>query len=212
MINNDDIDQIMVAQNTLQSGGVLLYPTETIFGLGCDALQYDAVQKVREMKSRPDNKSFLVLCSSLDQVRKDFELTQAEDEFLSKLWPAPCTVVLRPKHHKLKDLCSESGGLGVRWSSHPLLTKLFEKWDGYLLSTSANLSGESYSDTQGHLESIFKDKVDMIIGLEEHYELMGQRDVVLPSSVIQLEPKFQVFRSGAIDSNELKHHWHNTIS
>jgi L-threonylcarbamoyladenylate synthase len=155
------------ALNTLRNGGVLLYPSDTIYGLGCDALNQEALERIYEMKQRPPEKSFLVLVGSRSVVEKYFSIS-TEAELLEKIWPGPFTVLLRPNEEylaELSHLCGPTGKIGVRWAQSEFLSSLFAKWSGLLTSTSANLSGQEYSHDNATQESLWKAQADTIVFL-----------------------------------------------
>jgi L-threonylcarbamoyladenylate synthase len=174
----------------LADGGVILYPTETIYGLGCDPLNKKAVARISSIKGRDDKKPFLILCNSLEEVEEFFDLEQDEYTFLAEAWPAPLTALLQPSSKLLKHLKGPSGKIGVRVSDHPWIKECFQAWPGMLLSTSANLSGQTYIGNPEILAKIFKDQVDQLC--------WGDSNHSLPSTVAEYkEGEWVVLREGA---------------
>lgn len=176
--------------SVLNEGGIVLYPSDTIYGLGCDALLQKSVEKIYEIKKRPVEKSFLILVGSLDVVKENFSLNAEEERVLVKNWPGSITCLLKPDNPKLKYLCGANGRVGVRWAKSAFLCSLFKKWSGLLISTSSNLSGTKYVHDNETQNKIWKKKVDLLV-LQDPYECG------IPSSIISYEEeKWQEYRKG----------------
>jgi len=152
----------------LQSGGTFLYPSDTIYGLGCDASQISAVERVRDAKDRVPEKSFLVLLGSFAVLEQYFLPSERERAMLARIWPGPFTCLLEPKKGMLEHLRGPDGRIGVRWGLSPLLDGLFQVYSGLLLSTSANRSGDAYHHDSQRVLDLFKDRVDAMILLEQY--------------------------------------------
>ncbi len=166
--------------NTLNAGGVLLYPTDTIYGLGCDALDQNAVDRIDQAKKRPAEKSFLILAGSMGNIKKHFHVSYEEQKLLDRVWPGAYTCLLSPKSEALFHLKGPTGKVGVRYPSATFLCNLFSKWDGLLISTSANLSGEEYKHDSHIQEELWVDKLDLLV-LQKPYK------PGVPSGIFALE-------------------------
>lgn len=133
------ITDIPVAVGVIKEGRVVAFPTGTSYGLAADALQGHALQRVRNLKLRPDEKTFTVFMQ--EKLLSDFFApTPAEEAFLAKYKNQPLTLLLQPKE-PLKHL-AQDGHVGLRVIDHPLMRKLAEAVDVPLTATSANRSGQ----------------------------------------------------------------------
>ena len=92
------------AQRIMENGGLIVYPTETAYGIGCNALDKEAVEKVYDAKQRPKSKGLTVICSSLNQVEKYAELTEDERKLVEEFMPGPLTLVVEKKDNIPENL------------------------------------------------------------------------------------------------------------
>jgi len=153
----------------LQEGQTFLYPSDTIYGVGCDASQPVAVEKVRIAKERLAEKNFLVLAPNTKSVHDEFELNEAEKKMISHCWPGPFTLLLRPRESsKLLHLRGENERIGVRIGKSAFLESLFQHFSGFLLSSSANLSGQPYLHETRSVAQDFWERVDHMILLRQY--------------------------------------------
>ena len=160
------------------SGGVLVYPTDTIYGLGCDAGNREAVERIYEIKHRPASMPMIVLVGSVEEAAElASEVSPTVAELLTACWPGPLTVLLRANASRYPWLSAGSGKVGVRFPKHPFCTQLMAAAKRPLLSTSANLSGEPYvSDVQA-LKALFSVRVDLFVDA-------GTLPPSLPSTIV----------------------------
>ena len=130
------------AARILRQGGVIAYPTEAVFGLGCDPLNRDAVQRILTIKQRPMTKGLILIASKLDQllpfIRPPGDAIQAR---IADTWPGPVTWVMPAPPATPVWLRGTHDSLAVRVTAHPLATALCEAFGGAIVSTSANASG-----------------------------------------------------------------------
>ncbi|MEO6444307.1 MAG: L-threonylcarbamoyladenylate synthase [Gemmatimonadaceae bacterium] len=123
----------------LQAGGVLAYPTETVYGFGT-AVEHDAVETLVRLKQRPPAKPFLLLISGSEMLaRLDLNLTSAAARLAARHWPGPLTLVLTGGDRRVPDrLRGPEGGVAVRWTPHEGLQRLLRAYGDPITSTSAN--------------------------------------------------------------------------
>ncbi len=150
------------AADGIKEGKVLLYPTDTIYGLGCDALNSTAIERIKSIKGREAQKPFILLAGSLDSLVNYFIIKSMENE-LSRIWPGPFTVLLRPLPGFPAHLSGPNGKVAVRIPRDSFLSSLFNHWPGLLVSTSANISNAPYHHEWNLLKSIFENAVDILI-------------------------------------------------
>ena len=126
----------------LQAGGVLAYPTETVYGFG-GAVDYESVERLVNLKRRPSAKPFLLLISASEMLtRLGLHLTSSAARIAARHWPGPVTLVLPGGERRVPDrLRGPEGGIAVRWTPHAGLTRLIQAYGDPITSTSANLPG-----------------------------------------------------------------------
>ena len=147
----------------LKNGGTILYPTDTIWGIGCDATNEEACLKILDLKNRPEGKSFIVLVDSfamLERYIPEFhEVCYDLVDFASK----PLTIIYPSANGLAPSVLAEDGSVGIRITKDPLCRKLIQGLRKPLVSTSANLSGENTPISFGDIHPTIKSGVDEII-------------------------------------------------
>lgn len=164
------VPKIQAAVDTLNKGGVIAYPTEAVFGLGCDPLNEVALQNIIDIKGRDAHKGFILIASSQLQLSDFMAPVSAErQQQLNKHWPGPVTYVV-PTAESISGtlLTGFRNTLAVRVSSHPVVVALCEHYGGAIVSTSANRSGElalrTANDVVKELENSVNSVVDETVG------------------------------------------------
>lgn len=146
----------------IKDGAVFIHPTDTIYGLGCNALNRKAVEKIRKMKLRPDQ-PFSVWAPSTDWIKKNCTLEKEAKEWLQKL-PGPYTLILKLKNKGAIAPNVNCGlpGLGVRYPDH-WFKEIVEKLGVPIVTTSANKSGQEFMTCLEDLDEDLKPEVDFLI-------------------------------------------------
>jgi L-threonylcarbamoyladenylate synthase len=163
---NISIEEIV---NSLKNGEVIVYPTETSYGLGADASNEQAVNRIFKIKKRQAGKSMLVVMPDIEMAKKYVEWTPKLDELATKYWPGPLTIVA-----KLKENTGLASGvindadktLAFRVSAHPLVKEIAKSLNAPLVSTSANISAQDDPYDAQEIEIVFNkedQKPDIII-------------------------------------------------
>jgi L-threonylcarbamoyladenylate synthase len=156
------------AARCIREGGVIVYPTETVYGIGCDPWNRAAVERVLAMKGRRGDNPMLLLASSRRMVEERFGALDAlAGALASAFWPGPLTLVIRPAAECPEYLYGPSGGIAVRVTSHEAVAAMAEAFGGPIVSTSANLSGHppvlSFEDAR----ALFGGAADMVLDSRE---------------------------------------------
>ena len=125
----------------LAAGGTILYPTDTIWGIGCDATQTHATQKVYHLKQREDAKAMLVLVNSADMLSRYVEEIPAIADEIIEINDAPLTIIYPAGRNLAGNLLSPDGSIGIRITSDPFCKELIRRYRKPLVSTSANIAG-----------------------------------------------------------------------
>jgi L-threonylcarbamoyladenylate synthase len=186
------------AIDILRGGGLIVYPTETVYGIGCDPLDADAVARIRTLKGRPDVKPMLLAACSREQAESfTGPLPAAAEKLADRFWPGPLTLIIRPDHALPPWLIGESGGVAVRVTSGTIATELTRAFGRTLVSTSANRSGSPPLLTYPEALAAFGGDVDLVI------PFLGKLSGV-PSTIVDLTGACPaVVREGDISAAEI---------
>lgn len=136
------IDAIIEAVKTLQAGGSIIYPTDTIYGLGVNALNAESISRLFKIKRRPMEKAVPVIVNSIEMARKIAYIDYGKDKILRKLWPSPITIILQKKDIIPDILTGTKDTIGVRIPDSELARNLAASLGAPITATSANISGE----------------------------------------------------------------------
>jgi L-threonylcarbamoyladenylate synthase len=145
------------AVRVLKEGGIILYPTDTVWGLGCDATNAEAVERIYKLKRSENKKSMLVLCASADMVVRYVNRAPGIAFEVMELATSPLTAILPGAVGVAGNLIPEEGTLGVRIPDHAFCQAMLRKLGRPIVSTSANISGE---DTPRNLAEISREIID----------------------------------------------------
>lgn len=158
-----DIEDAERAIHVLQHGGIILYPTDTIWGIGCDATNTEAVKKIIALKQRPANKSFVVLVASEKDV---LQYTASPDlavfDYLQTV-KKPTTVIYEHALSIAENVCNDDGSVAIRICADEFCRYLLKRFRKPIVSTSANISGESSPQNFSTISAIIKQGVDYIV-------------------------------------------------
>ncbi|MEE9372640.1 MAG: L-threonylcarbamoyladenylate synthase [Saprospiraceae bacterium] len=142
-MTNDYIDELDVINNTITNGGIILYPTDTIWGIGCDVFQLDAVEKVYKIKSRPRILPFVLLVSSIVMLKRYVNI-HPRLETLMEYHKKPLTLIYEEVNSLPESALSEDGTIAMRVANDPFCQRIIEQLDSPMISTSANVTGYAF--------------------------------------------------------------------
>ena len=174
---NMDIREIV---ETLKSGGTILYPTDTVWGIGCDATNDEACKKVIEIKNRQDHKSFILLVDNFAMLERYITNFQEVCYDLVDLATQPLTIIYPNAKGLAPSILAKDGSVGIRITEDPTCLKLIRGLKKPLVSTSANLSGEKNASFYEDISDEIKIKVDAIV------ELNLEKEMSRPSQIIKI--------------------------
>ena len=178
-MNKESLQKIIdQAVNVLHQGGVLLYPADTIWGIGCDALQVEAVKKVYEIKGRNYSKPLIVLVADLQQLFEVVTSVHPRIDTLLHFHERPLTVIYPEVTEAYRHLAAPDGTIGVRVVKSGFCHDLLEAFGKPLVSTSANLSGEPSPIKFGSISSDIIRQVDYALPAFTEKELTGTPSVI----------------------------------
>jgi L-threonylcarbamoyladenylate synthase len=193
-----DNDAITRAARILAAGGLVVYPTETLYGLGADAGHARALQRLVELKGREAGKPIAVLISDAAMLQDLVtEIPAAAEALMRRFWPGALTIVLRARPCVSPLLTGGSGGLGVRVSSHPVATALVRALGRPVTAPSANPAGQPAPRRVQEACHYFGSRVDVYL---DGGGLPGEP----ASTVVDLRDELRVLREGAIAARLLR--------
>ena len=164
MINNDNEETRAEAAGIIVAGGVIAFRTDTFYGLGADPFNATAVAKIRELKSREDNKPILLLISDATEVDRFLvQRTPAFDATAARHWPGPITLIGNARANLPEQLTAGTKSIGLRLPDDDGLRSLLRQCGGALTATSANPSGSPPARTARDVENYFPNGIDLII-------------------------------------------------
>lgn len=156
-------EQISAAIEVLKQGGIILYPTDTVWGIGCDATNKEAVQKIYDLKQSNSKTSMLILVENEDRLMMQFHKVPEVAWELIEVTDKPLTLILETGCGVAENLLPEGGTLGVRIPDHEFCRKLLRKFRRPLVSTSANISGRPTPTSAKEIANKITDGVDLIV-------------------------------------------------
>ena len=155
----------------MNEGGVILYPTDTIWGIGCDATNEEAVRRVYQIKQRSDSKAMLVLVDS--PVKVDFYVQDVPEVAwdLIEVADKPLTIIYSGARNLASNLIAEDGSVGIRVTNEEFSKRLCQQFRKAIVSTSANISGQPSPANYSEITEELKSMVDYVVGYRQ--EEMG---------------------------------------
>lgn len=164
MLTSYSDDELRRASGVINSGGCIAFRTDTVYGLGADPFKASAVQKIRALKGREDDKPILVVISDAKQIdRLISHRSKPFDDLAQKFWPGPLTVIGQAAPDLPDELTAGTKTVGVRLPADDRVRALIEACGGALTATSANVSGQPAARTAAEVESYFGQQIDLIV-------------------------------------------------
>ncbi|MBP1690802.1 MAG: YrdC/Sua5 family protein, required for threonylcarbamoyladenosine ((6)A) formation in tRNA [Bacteroidetes bacterium] len=190
---------LVLAAEVIQAGGIIVYPTETLYGIGANAWDGSAIAKVRALKHRTDQKPILVIAGSQDQLRSlTDEISPLARRFIDAFWPGPLTLVFTASKSVPDILSRGTGTIGVRIPSSPVCLRLLELAGCPLTSSSANLSGKPPLYNVAEIRRAIPKGVDLFLD-------GGQLPPSRPSTVLDVTGGVsRLLREGTISEERLR--------
>ncbi len=190
-----------IAAGVLRNGGVVVYPTDTLYGLGANAFNEDAIVKVQKIKKQDRNKPISVVVKDIKTARRIACIDSKVEKILSRIWPGPITVVLRKKDIIPYVLTGAGETVAVRISDNKFISALLSKIDFPVTATSANISGEkNLLNSEEIVEKLGKEKIcpDLFINT-------GEIKNSIASTIIDLTaPTPKIIRMGIAGKDKLR--------
>ena len=179
-------EQVEKALQILKDGGVILYPTDTVWGLGCDATNETAVAKVNEIKGRSAEKSLIVLLDSENKLQSYVSEVPDVAYELIEYAENPLTIVFSGAKNLAKNVINGDETVGIRIVKHQFCEQLIQRFRKPIVSTSANISGQPTPRFFDEISNDIIDAVDYVVDVDQ-----DSHEIKKPSTIIKLGPSGQ---------------------
>ena len=184
-------EDIKKAVETMRKGGVILYPTDTVWGIGCDATNVEAVKRVYEIKQRDDSKALICLVDSDARLQRYFKnVPDVAWQLIDSLKDSnsnPTTLILDGAINLAENLIAEDGSVGMRITNEPFSRELCYRFQKAIVSTSANISGEPAAQNYKDIDQRILDAVDYVC-----WSRRQEHKPHKPSSIVRLKENGEV--------------------
>jgi len=176
-------DEVAKAFKIIQDGGIILYPTDTIWGIGCDATNTEAVQKIYRIKQRDEAKSMIILLDNDNKLQTYISEVPEISYDLIEFAENPLTLVMPGAKNISPALINIDGSVGVRVVKHDFCEQLIQRMRKPLVSTSANISGKPSPQYFSQIDQEIIDGVDYVVDIDQH-----SMEIKTPSTIMRLAP------------------------
>lgn len=166
-MNTSFVDDIVKAVEVLRSGGIILYPTDTIWGIGCDATNPIAVSRIYEIKKRQDTKSMLVLMENPNLLNSYISEVPEIAWELIEVADTPLTIIYPGAKNLATNLLANDGSIGIRITNEAFTQQLIQRFRKPVVSTSANISGEISPRNFAEISDEIKKSVDFVVNFRQ---------------------------------------------
>ncbi len=188
-------DGIEKASQIIHKGGVIVFPTDTVYGIGCDPYNKDSVKKIYEIKSRDVSKPLPVLAYSKAVAERIVIFDELSGKLAEKFWPGALTIILKLKDQNLRESLNLTDKIAIRVPNHNCTLELLKKCN-FLVGTSANISGQMpFTNPDEHLSDLQK------------YDVFIDGGIIASnaeSTIIEIEDgKIRIIREGSLDREEI---------
>lgn len=185
--------------STIKNGGIVIFPTETVYGIGTNAFCERSVKKIYEIKNRPDEKAVSILLNNIEQIENYAIINnEIERKIIQNFMPGPITIILERKKEILDHVATGKNTIGIRIPSNNIILSILQKLDLPIVAPSANISGQPSGVMLEDIIEDFKNKVDICID-------GGKCDISESSTIVQvIDGKVEIIRQGKITKQEIE--------
>ena len=188
--------QYKKASKILQNGGLIAFPTETVYGLGVIFDNEQSYERLINVKRRPPEKPFTLMCGSLDDIKKYAYVNELAQKLIDAFMPGQFTIILKAKENLPRWVVSREGNVGIRISDDKFVQNLIIETGKPLLVPSANRSGENPCHTSNEVKDSLGNDLDAII--------IGESVSNIPSTIVFVDNSVHIIRLGEISESEIK--------
>lgn len=197
--NDLNYEKLKEPAKIIREGGIVIFPTETVYGIGTNGLNKKAIKRLYEVKQRPINKPITLLVSDIEMINKIAKnITKLEYDLMNTFFPGPLTIILQKKDIIPDILTANGNTIGIRMPSGKIARKLI-KYAGIPIATpSANISGKPSGTNIKDIKKDFEGKVDCFID-------NGESKLGIPSTIVKVVNNVpHILRKGSISEEEIK--------
>jgi L-threonylcarbamoyladenylate synthase len=175
MFENEKFDEILAV---LRRGDTILFPTDTVWGIGCDATNEEAVAKINTIKQRPSGKGYVLLADSIDMVRDFVDHVHPRIETLLSFHQRPVSIVYDKGVNLASDVLAKDGSVAIRVAQDAFCRELIRQFGKPLVATSANVNGQKMPTSFGEISSDILEKVDFVVKYKQDAKDLNEPSVI----------------------------------
>ena len=196
--NKLDYEELKIPAKIIKEGGIVIFPTETVYGIGTNGLDKEAIKKLYEVKQRPLNKPISLLVSNIEMVNQVAKnISKLEYKIMQNFFPGPLTIILEKKDIVPDILTANTNTVGIRMPSGEIARKLIEYAGIPIATPSANISGKPSGTNIKDIQKDFEGKVDYFID-------NGESKLGIPSTIVRvINNEVHILRHGSISKEEI---------
>lgn len=196
---NIDENELNNCINVIKNGGIVIFPTETVYGIGASAYNEESVRKIYEIKNRPDEKPLSILVGDINEIENYAIISdELERKIINNFMPGPITIVLKKRPGIFDYVSSGKDTIGVRIPDNKIILTVLKKLKLPIVAPSANISGKPSGIILQEILKDFDNKVDICID-------GGKAELSEPSTIVQIiNGKIVILRQGKITLEEIK--------
>ena len=197
--NSKDYQKLRYSAEIIKNGGIVVFPTETVYGIGTNGLDKEAVERLYKIKERPLNKPISLLVSDYEMIEKVVkDINELEYKIMKKFFPGPLTIILNKKDIVPDIVTSRGSTVGIRMPEEEITRKLIEYAGVPIAAPSANISGKPSGIDLQEIIKEFGDKVDCYID-------GGKSKIGIGSTIVKVENNtIKILREGSISKKEIE--------
>lgn len=194
-VNEYELNEVI---DILKNNGIIVFPTETVYGIGGNALSNQVIDRIYQAKKRPREKAVNIMVSNIIQIKKYAEITsELEDKIIKNCMPGPITLILKKKENFGDYFTANNDTIGVRIPDNKIINSILDKIDFPIIAPSANISGKPSGIDVDNIIEDFKNSVDAIID-------GGKANLGMSSTIIQVvNNEIRILRQGEITKEDI---------
>lgn len=197
--NDLDLEKLKEPANIIREGGIVIFPTETVYGIGTNGFNEESIRKIYEIKKRDFSKPISLLVSNMEMVKMVAEdISDLEYALMEKFWPGPFTIILKKKKDVPDILTANGDTVGIRMPSGEIAKKIIEYAGVPIATPSANISGKPSGTNIDNIIKDFDGKVDCIID-------SGESKLGIASTIVKVINNVpHILREGSITKKQIE--------